>query len=511
MFWAVKRLRGAFDVFSLRVSTEMFDNTIIYHQKMSKKRKNVTSFLIAVVVLISLWGLLESFQLTNMNMLGTGHAPTIFFNSKCTNCALGPFPQRFGTPATFDYQSFWNSALEIALENNKRLVQKMKAHSHSTAPCPKVYIYSNVTPSLRDGPAVSLDSAFGKAVGMQGHLRQTEQWGFAQILEYRLRNSKSCLTHDPQEADLFFLPILTKPKGIQEWYEACNKATVEKVLQELHHLTPATACQHFFVISKGHVAGRNCTGWFKMPVPQLNNTLRLAYSHIPSGLKSQQPHTPSHLSKNRLEYPNLFSVPYASSLHWNASFETTSTAITPPWAKFDERTHLMRFFGGANHGDTEARTRIVEDCESYQNDLICPSDFEFSPTKVQEKGKSVFCLEPAGDSPWRKSLADSISFGCIPVFFSELTDETSPFSWGAWKLQARVLVPRTDFVAGRVDLYHLLSSIPPQLLELMQDTLGRYARQFQYSLDEDEDDGIRATLEGLHNKALEMKRQGICK
>jgi hypothetical protein len=555
---------------------------------MSKIRKNVASFLIAAVVLISLLGLLESFQLTNMNTLGTWQVPIIIFNSSsnttctnctlepfqerlgtlataanatdvtasndsslfdfpCTNCSLGPFPERFGTPAIaainttctnctlgpfserlgtlataanatvnasndssmFDYQAFWDNALEIALANNKSLVQKMEAHSHSTAPCPKVYIYSNVTPSLRDDPEVSLslDSAFGKAVGMQGHLRKTMQWGFAKILEYRLRNSKSCLTHDPQEADLFFLPILTKPKGGQDWNKACHNATVEKVLRELHHLTPTTACKHFFVISKGHYVGRNCTGWFKNPVPQLNNTMRLAYSHIPAGAnRSQPPFSPSELSQNRLEYPNLFSVPYASSLHWNAS-----TTSTPPWAKFDERRHLMRFFGGANHGDQEVRTRIVQACESYQNDLICPSDFKFSLDKLQEKGKSIFCLEPAGDSPWRKSLADSISFGCIPVFFSELTDETSPFSWGAWKPQARVLIPRKDFVEGRVDLYHLLSSIPPQLLELMQDTLGRYAKQFQYSLDEDEDDGIRVTLEGLHRHASEMQRQGICK
>ena len=36
--------------------------------------------------------------------------------------------------------------------------------------------------------------------------------------------------------------------------------------------------------------------------------------------------------------------------------------------------------------------------------------------------RATFCLEPEGDSPFRKSLSDSIGFGCIPVLFSNLTE-----------------------------------------------------------------------------------------
>ena len=126
------------------------------------------------------------------------------------------------------------------------------------------------------------------------------------------------------------------------------------------------------------------------------------------------------------------------------------------------------------------------------------------------KSKSTFCLEPAGDSPWRKSLADSITFGCIPVLFSELTDDVAPWFWKDWKARARVLVPREEFIAGRIDLKKLLQSIPPQLLKVMQTTLKEKSRRFQYSVDDDHEDGIRITLENLHREVLDRKQRGIC-
>ena len=71
------------------------------------------------------------------------------------------------------------------------------------------------------------------------------------------------------------------------------------------------------------------------------------------------------------------------------------------------------------------------------------------------KQNSVFCLEPEGDSPWRKSLSDSMVFGCIAVLFSEATDNVAPWSWTKWKQQGRILLGdqyRTDLLDGRIDL-----------------------------------------------------------
>jgi hypothetical protein len=86
----------------------------------------------------------------------------------------------------------------------------------------------------------------------------------------------------------------------------------------------------------------------------------------------------------------------------------------------------------------------------------------------------------------------------------------TPWFWKDWKDRARVLVPRDDFVAGRIDLKKLLQNIPLELLSLMKKTLKDKARRFQYSIDEDPEDGIRITLDNLHRLAKDMERQGVC-
>lgn len=116
---------------------------------------------------------------------------------------------------TFDYAGFWNSSFKIALENNKSLATHIENSSKST--CPKVYIYE-LTKDLHDGRPqknkLKFRQVFGKPIDMNGHLYNTNQYGFANILEYRLRNSKQgCYTTDPNEADLFYVPIHPYPKG----------------------------------------------------------------------------------------------------------------------------------------------------------------------------------------------------------------------------------------------------------------------------------------------------------
>ena len=429
--------------------------------------------------------------------------------------------------SSFDYRSFWDKAWESALINNRTLsrTQRLEVKSSSlteqsqlTKPCPKVYIYDTAS-SHRAKDEVKV---FGKIKkNLNRYHRATEQFSFALILEYRLRHSSQCYTADPDEADLFYVPLHIKPKNSGEWGETCSSAKkndATALLKRLHHLNPATACRHFFVVSKGHYVARNCTGTWYRPVPQLRNTLRLAYSHL--GFirdKKNGGNTTSHLradDKTRSEYPNLFSVPYPSSVHYSSKIDNSQ--YPPPWTQSTGRDILMLFLGSTSHGDTEVRQRIAEQCNSYDNASICINYIPRSSTKsgakydLSTKGRSVFCLEPAGDSPYRKSLSDSITYGCIPVLFSNLTNEVAPWHWGEWKEEGRVLVPRDAFTAGLIDLKVLLESIPPQLLTLMQATVRQNARGFQYSLEDDDHDGIRITLDGLQNQATKMEGEGIC-
>mmetsp|Transcript_15116 Transcript_15116/g.41791 ORF Transcript_15116/g.41791 Transcript_15116/m.41791 type:complete len:569 (+) Transcript_15116:97-1803(+) len=501
---------------------------------------------------------------------------TFYRNSEASNLLRPPQRLRRianeSVQPTYDYAVFWQDALTDALANNRTLTDDGKwDHSPNQLECPKVYIY-NLSSRFQDVDAHKIANrqyVFGSAEeGWNSTLWQTIQHHIGVILHHRLQLPGNCYaTEDPAQADLFFVPLLLKSKKASDWVRKCQQLegkSIDDLLAELTFLNESTACQHFFVFPKGHYSSDHCKSWFYDPLPIFNHSLRLAYSHVPGKAEDEDLMYFRERSKtpqiDALHHPHLTSVPYPSNLHhWgtgeipqNSSVAYNSTIpwdevnhangtetndtmtwhesnqadrispnLTMPWDETNhaDRTVLMSFVGRFDHGDVPVRQQIQKQCQGiYQDPSICsvPSDIQRRSSLPSQgiliKGKSIFCLEPAGDSPWRKSISDSITFGCIPVLFHEMTDDVAPWHWGHWKKQGRVLVDRQAFVEGRIDLYSLLSTIPPQLQTLMQQTLSRFARQFQYSLTDDPGrDGIHTILEGLRNEMLESKRQGLCR
>lgn len=409
-----------------------------------------------------------------------------------------------GNKSGFNYTDFWAKAMERAQES-------LKSEEEETvqSPCPKVYVY-DLPPNLLDttdkatqfGPKVKVKGEYSEI--FDGILYKTKQYAFATLLEERLRKSKQCRTLDPSEADLFYAPVLPASKNINEWEESCRGVTGEMVRDGLTFLNSTNACKHFFVVGKGHVDVHNCDGWFSNPIKELRPAQRLAYSNYSFVLDSHGAHRYDKNDTTHQVFPNLASVPYPSSLH----FRKADTELAHLSLK---RTILMNFVGKSNHGDLEVREKIHEMCIGYKDKNICEFVPKYHAKQVfKAKAQVTFCLEPAGDTPGRKSISDSITFGCIPVIFSELTDDVAPWFWLDWKDRARVLVPREEFVAGRIDLKKLLQSIPPELLELMRKTLRQKARKFQYSVDDDQEDGVRVILDNLYRQVIEKEQQGVC-
>jgi hypothetical protein len=420
-------------------------------------------------------------------------------------------PQIHGndTDKEINYTAFWKGAMHAA---HNSVLSEMK-EAPPPAPCPKVYVY--------DLPWDQVDSIrhsgkFGRSVIKEreeekvfnGYLYATNQYAFASILQHRLTESKMCRTLDPAQADLFYAPVLPNPKGLREWKETCQAINGTMIQNQLQHLNSTNACRHFFAIGKSPVDVTTCDGWFSNPIPELRPFSRLAYAHSSFVIDSKGGH---HYNKNDMTkslYPNLFSVPYPSSLHFRSQEDVPHFlhSVRP-------RTSLMSFIGKHNHGDIRVRQAIHRMCNDYNDTEVCDYRDTNAPSvkpKLTAKSKAIFCLEPAGDTPERKSISDSITFGCIPVLFSDLTDDNAPWFWLDWKDRARVLVPRQDFVAGRIDLKKLLQSIPQDLLELMQRTLEEKARKYQYSVDDDQQDGVRVILDNLHRVALDKEQQGVC-
>jgi hypothetical protein len=109
---------------------------------------------------------------------------------------------------------------------------------------------------------------------------------------------------------------------------------------------------------------------------------------------------------------------------------------------------------------------------------------------LYEKRRSLFCLEPAGDTHVRKSISDSVGLGCIPVFFHEFTAH----AYATWVSDrgalSAVAVPRAPFVAGAIDLHALLGAAPPSLVQRMQCAVRAEAHHLQLSLADDSEDMV---------------------
>ena len=261
-------------------------------------------------------------------------------------------------------------------------------------------------------------------------------------------------------------------------------------------------------MGKGHY---HCNAsWWRRPTGLLSRAVRLAYSFTldPTDaatrrlLADEDEHYGPVLAAAPGEYPNLWSVPYPSSVHWPPSHGDGATH--DPTRALNARSTFALFMGSLAHGDVPVRREIQRQCgsaaraaapERARGCTLSPGD---NASQLVAKARSIFCLEPGGDSPFRKSLSDSIAFGCIPVLFSNLTDAVAPWFWGAWRHEARVLVPRAPFVAGQIDLLALLRQYAaPHTLGPMQRTLARRKKAFQFSLGDDEGDAVDVLLRGV--------------
>lgn len=153
--------------------------------------------------------------------------------------------------------------------------------------------------------------------------------------------------------------------------------------------------------------------------------------------------------------PHSWSVPHPSSVHWSSSL-----GRNPPWATKRRRPLLASYIGTASHGiyGIQVRQRLTKVCKLPWCKLVNPTK-KLTRCYFSYKKASKFCLEPAGDNPYRKSVWDSLSCGCIPVVFNHYMRLGSPWHWGPFRNESMVYINSLDFIAGKIDLRKVLRSI----------------------------------------------------
>ena len=453
-------------------------------------------------------------------------------------------------PNEIDYDAYWYDAWAAAKDAEQKMRRDEQATRRQLAWWPKVFIYQlprELSEGWNPGTA-TVEEVFGRTLqmlrswdnatlnrirhppnwwgnlstnrrtAMSQNVRDTNHYGLARALVYRLWKSRQYRTLDPAKADLFLVPLLPLPKRGYVITNSCKNVTDKKLASVLPHLTEATAHKHLFILSKEHYEGSKCFGWWANPTGLFRRAQRLSYSTMqPDNLRVDDYYPferRGHVgppSCNDLfthpdcpVYPNAADAPYPSNVHW-PPVSSARAVDTPPWADDTvTRPYRMVFLGGVAHGDTKVRKRIHRQCTSYRDANKCVLQ-RYSLSSLLLKYLSQFCLEPGGDSPFRRSITDSIAFGCIPVFFTGTQVDAYPWLWGDWRRAASVRVNRTLFLAGKLDLHRLLGSAPPELVTLMRQTLKRHARAFTISLADDPEDQLHLLMHGAVQAARRLE------
>jgi len=132
------------------------------------------------------------------------------------------------------------------------------------------------------------------------------------------------------------------------------------------------------------------------------------------------------MTKLALEAPvgatHLHSIPYPSfrsGLH-PRELEQYNAAVSGA-----NRTYLVSAIWGDHGSDNsiQQRRELQGQCDISDDCIFINLDGHREEsntnTVVSSMLKSIFCLQPEGDTPSRKSMIDAISLGCIPVLVSE--------------------------------------------------------------------------------------------
>ncbi|XP_010418670.1 PREDICTED: probable xyloglucan galactosyltransferase GT13 [Camelina sativa] len=183
---------------------------------------------------------------------------------------------------------------------------------------------------------------------------------------------------------------------------------------------------------------------------------------------------------------NEFAVPYPTYFHPESRTEVKRWQRQ---VRVTRRRHLFSF-AGANRPELKESIRgeIIRQCLASQGRckfLDCDTSSKdcSDPVKVMEVFQdSVFCLQPPGDTPTRRSTFDSILAGCIPVLFSP-DSVYNQYKWYFPKDHTKysVYISEKDVKIGKVSIENLLAGISEERILKMRSEVEKIIPKIIYT------------------------------
>mmetsp|Transcript_60411 Transcript_60411/g.144022 ORF Transcript_60411/g.144022 Transcript_60411/m.144022 type:complete len:528 (-) Transcript_60411:110-1693(-) len=415
--------------------------------------------------------------------------------------------------------------------------------------CPKIYIYNKPNGYDFDSDDItqlSLNSVFGPIISdahVRG-LRETWQLNLAHVMTFRILHS-SCHTNNPHEADLFMMPFapnkLVPDSHRMEHWEPYMRGDcyvphhIEEFRQWFHYLNESTVRKHFIVhgyhwpVSRWACLFRSNASSAKesigmlAQVPWVNVEPRFEawqgqrfpllekqprFEAFKCGAKNVQAAFNGMTFDNMGCHDTIISAPRTSCMHWNR--QLLAQHALKPWREHVNRKDVLLSYIGRRARRGESRWPVQQLCNKYLNStkLVCHTFNKRKAPSCKDiyelKARSMFCLDPTGDTPARRSTADSYAVGCIPVFIGVIQAFTYPDQWQGWHDTAFLVVDEDFFQDQSNDVVRMLERLPQEAIGFMQAKIAVYAHRFVYNEEElpNTIDGIDFILRSLYARSL---------
>ncbi|XP_021735847.1 xyloglucan-specific galacturonosyltransferase 1-like isoform X2 [Chenopodium quinoa] len=223
-----------------------------------------------------------------------------------------------------------------------------------------------------------------------------------------------CRVHNAEEAKLFFVPFYGG-MDILRWH--FNKAPInvkDSLSEELvEWLEPYETWRRNFGLDHVFVLGKISWDFRRWENVSWGSRL-LELDELQNPMKLLIERQPWH--------PNDVGIPHPTNFHPKSDEEIIA------WQekiKQMNRMNLISFAGAPRRALGSIRSVLIEQCASAPrvcNFLDCGEQKCADSAAVMKLFmESEFCLQPAGDSPTRKSVFDALIAGCIPVVFDPFT------------------------------------------------------------------------------------------
>jgi hypothetical protein len=189
--------------------------------------------------------------------------------------------------------------------------------------------------------------------------------------------------------------------------------------------------------------------------------------------------SPPVIARPRLSKCNALSVPWLSHARSPlAASQMATKNVRIAFAAAVKGHNMAKRFG-----HQQWRQELRDACAALHDPLVCHKMYQSlaggqAKLAVQLYSRSVFCLQPPGDTITRSGIVDAISVGCIPVLFHPAQLKLWPWHWNA--SQVAMFFDFTRPRRNATATLSALAALPEEQVSRMQASVRDVARRLYY-------------------------------